>query len=218
MAKERTRTRQEIAADYGTKVPDIKPGQTEEQYFRQLAKAADQRLLRLERLAADENYKGVLSYAYESAMYDIKALTGNPNARRFNVAVKKTKAGETNVTELRQRISAVKKFLESPTSMKSSITAVYKKRAKSVNQSLGTNFTWQQVGRFFESKGYEKMKALKFTSSAIAKAFTAIKNQTKKADYDKALSQNIRVSKDAVVNEVANAISAEQLTINDFIK
>lgn len=217
MAKHQ-RSRSEIAAEYGTQVRDIRPGETEEQYFRFLAKMADQRLVRLEKLAAQENYEGVLSYAYESAMYDVKALSGNPNAKRFNVVTQKTKMGEPNKVVLHQKISAVKKFLESPTSMKSTIKDVYEKRTRSINEKFGSDMTWQQAGRFFESAAYEKMKSKGYTSSAIGKAFAAIKKTQKKSDYDKALDQNIRVSEDAVTNEVAGAILSEGLTINDFIK
>lgn len=228
MANERKRqkTRAEIAAEYGTtigapgsKIKDIQPGETEVQFFKRLAKVADQRMVRLERLAEKENYKGVLSYAYESAVYDIKALSGNPNATRFNIALKKNKDGTVNKSLLHAKINAVKRFLEAPTSMKSTITDVYAKRAAtlSTNMKLKKPLTWQQAGRIFESRAYDTMRRKGYTSDQIVKAVGAINSKTKKADISKALDQNIRVSDDAVVNEVAQAIAGEQLTLNDFI-
>ena len=218
MAK-RSRTRSEIAADYGTQIPDINPGQSEVDYFRQLAKRADQRMVRLERLAEQDNYKGVLSYAYESAVYDIRSLTGDPDARRFNVALKKNKDGTVNKTLLHAKINAAKRFLESPTSMKSKITEVYQKRADTLSKNMGLEkpLTWQQAGRIFESRAYDTMRKKGFTSDQIVKAVGAINSKTKRSDVTKALDQNIRVSEDAVVNEVAQAIAGEQLTLNDFI-
>lgn len=218
MAK-RSRTRSEIAAEYGTQIPDIKPGQSEVDYFRQLAKRADQRMFRLEKLAEQDNYKGVLSFAYESAIYDIKALSGNPNATRFNIALKKNKDGTVNKTLLHARINAAKRFLEAPTSMKSTITDIYEKRAASLskNMKLEKPLTWQQAGRIFESRAYDTMRKKGFTSDQIVKAVGAINSKTKKSDVKKALDQNIRVSEDAVINEVAQAIAGEQLTLNDFI-
>lgn len=218
MAK-RSRSRADIAKEYGTQIPDIKPGQSEVDYFRQLAKRADQRMVRLERLAEKENYKGVLSYAYESAVYDIKALSGDPNAKRFNIALKKNKDGTVNQSLLHAKINAAKRFLEAPTSMKSTITDVYEKRAETLskNMKLEKPLTWQQAGRIFESRAYDTMRRKGYTSDQIVKAVGAINSKTKKADISKALDQNIRVSDDAVINEVAQAIAGEQLTLNDFI-
>mgnify|MGYP003293744997 CR=1 FL=1 len=73
----RQKTRQQIAAEYNTTVAPIKPGQSEVDYFKQLAKRADQRMVRLERLAEQDNFKGVLSFSYQSAVYDIQRKAPN---------------------------------------------------------------------------------------------------------------------------------------------
>ena len=215
MAKQKTRS--EIAAEYSTQIRDIRPGESEVQYFRSLAKVADQRMVRLERLAMQDNYKGVLSYSYQSAQYDIKALSGNPNATRFNIALKKNKDGTVNQAMLHAKINAVKRFLEAPTSMKKTITQSYQKRADTINKKFGTNFTWQQMGRFFESRAYNEMRGKHFASDMILKAIGRIQKTAKKKDIQAGVDQNIRISGDAVVNEVASEIQSAGFTVKDFI-
>lgn len=234
MANEKKRrSRSEIAADYGTTVRDIRPGESEVDYFKALAKVADQRMVRLEKLAGkyvdrrtgeiskgDPHYKGVLSYAYESAQYEIRALSGNPNATRFNIALKKNKDGTVNKSLLHAKINAVKRFLEAPTSIKSGIIEIHERTAATLskNMDLKKPLTWQQAGNIFESRAYDTMRRKGYTSDQIIKAVGAINSSVKPADVSKALDQNIRVSDDAVINEVAQAIAGEQLTLADFIK
>lgn len=209
------KSRQQIASEYGTQVPERKPGQSEEAYFRQLAKRADQRLVRLEKLAGEENFEGVLTFAYKGALKDIRQLTGNRDATRFNVALQKTKSGKVNQALLHAKINAVKRFLEAPTSMKSTVVRSYQKRADKINAKHGTSFTWQQMGRFFESAAYEKMLKT-YGSDVILKAIGRKQRQEKPGDIKKGAEQNVRVRDDAVVNEVGKAIEAEQLTLKDF--
>lgn len=209
------RSRAQIASEYNTTVPDIKPGQSEEAYFKMLAKRADQRLVRLEQLAGQKNFEGVLTYSYKSAMKDIRTLTGNREATRFNVALQKTKSGEVNKALLHAKINAVKRFLESPTSMKSKIIDVYEKRAESINRDYGTNLTWQQLGRFWESSGYEKMSKT-YGSDVILKAIGRMMQKATPAKVKEAAGKNVRTAEDKVLNEVQNAMKAEQLTLKDF--
>lgn len=209
------KTRQQISQEYGTQAPAIKPGQSEEAYFRMLAKRADQRLVRLERLAEQQNFEGVLSYAYKGAMKDIRQLTGNREATRFNVALQKTKSGDINKALLHAKINAVKRFLESPTSMKSTILESYKKRADTINRKYGTNLNWQQLGRFWESAGYQKMLKT-YGSDVILKAIGQKQKSAKPDDIKKGAEQNVRVPEDAVVKEVEKAMTDSQLTLKDF--
>lgn len=209
------KTRQQISQEYGTQAPEMKPGQSEEAYFRMLAKRADQRLVRLERLAEQQNFEGVLSYAYKSAMKDIRQLTGNREATRFNVALQKTKSGDINKALLHAKINAVKRFLESPTSMKSTILESYKKRADTINRKYGTKLSWQQLGRFWESAGYQKMLKT-YGSDVILKAIGQKQKTAKPDDIKKGAEQNVRVPEDAVVKEVEKAMTDSQLTLKDF--
>lgn len=211
----RQKTRAEIAQQYKTTVPEQKPGQSDVAYFKQLAKRADQRLVRLEQLAGQKNFEGVLNYAYKSAIKDIRQLTGNRDATRFNVALQKTKSGEINKSLLHAKINAVKRFLESPTSMKSKIIETYKKRADTINDKYGTNFTWQELGRFWESAGYEKQRK-DYGSDVILKSVGKMKEEVKPENIRKGAEQNVRVSDDAVVSDVVKAFKASGLTLKDF--
>ena len=219
MEKPKRRKPSEIAADYDTKIRDIRPGETQEQYYRALAKAADTRLARLEQLQEKANYRGVLSYAYQNAMYDIREMRGDPNARRFNVAVKKNKDGTVNKTDLHRKINAVKRFLESPTSMKSKIDVIYKRRAEKLNEKFGTNFDWKDLGRFFESKAYAtQMAKYKGASDKILKSVGSIEKKYGRKDIEKGIDQNVKISDDEVIDEMAKDMIASGLSAKDFYK
>lgn len=212
------RTRAEIAQFYRTQVSPQNPGESDVAYYKRLAKQADQRLLRLERLAEkhEKGFEGVKSYAYKAAMKDIQLLTGNRDATRFNVMTKKTKAGEVNKALLHAKLNAVKRFLESPTSMKSKIIETYKERADTINEKQGTNFTWQELARIFESAAYSKLRRDEKGSDVILKAIYKMKTEMKPDQMKKALDQNIKVSDDKIVEETEKAMKAEQLTLKDF--
>lgn len=212
-----TKRRKETAEEYGMKSRAIREGESEEAYFRSLAKIADQRMVRLERYASDPNYKNVLNFAYAQAQYDILALTGDPTATRFNLVGRKTKTGEIDKTNLHARINAVKRFLESPSSTKRGITAVYKKRADTFNRKNGTNLTWQQFGAYFQKARYEKIDK-KYDSNTILKAVASIKkagdDPKKVSDF---INSNKQISKDEIVNEIGFKLLESGLKFKDFV-
>lgn len=212
------RSRAEIAQFYGTQVSPQKSGESDVAYYKRLAKQADQRLVRLEQLAAkhEQDYEGVLTFAYRSAMSDIRMLTGNRDATRFNVVTKKTKTGEVNKALLHAKLNAVKRFLESPTSMKSKIIEVYKERAKTINEDSGTNFTWQEIARIRESAAYETLRDKYKDSNLVLKAIWQQKVKMMPERMQKSLDQNLRVSDDKVASTIEKAMAAEQLTLKDF--
>lgn len=117
--------------------------------YRKLAKTADQRLLRLERLSKQNGFKNVLSWAYRKAMKDIKYWTGE-TAERFN-----TKP-PNNINLLNAKIRDIEKFLLMPTSNKRQILQIYKKRADTINKKYGTDFKWEDLAKYFERKQYIK--------------------------------------------------------------
>lgn len=145
--------------------------------YRTLAKSADQRLVRLESYSHDAGFENIKKWAYANAMHDIKAFSG-PNAERFNTAPPATKRA------LVAKINSIKTFLEAPTSTKKGTLDVYKKRVASLNENNGTDFTWEDVGTFFESALYEKMDS-KFTSDVIVAAVAEV--QAHKDEIIKAL-------------------------------
>ena len=55
---------------------DYKPGESDLQYYKRLAKVADQRLVRLEQLSKQEGFEKVTRFAYERAMRDLELYGG----------------------------------------------------------------------------------------------------------------------------------------------
>lgn len=120
---------------------DIRPGETDEQYYKRLAKVADQRLVRLEKLSKQENFKGVENYAYARAQKALDVWGG----KRFN-----TKMPES--PNLRnEKIADMIHFIEAPTSTKEGITNIYSKRAKTLSTKYGLNVDWRDLGKIMEA-------------------------------------------------------------------
>ena len=124
-----------------------KENESDLQYYKRLAKAADQRLVRLEQLAAsgEDRFKNVEKYAYQSAIRDIQSYPGAENFTRFN-----TKPPAARQL-FREKIADMRRFLSAPTSTKSGIINVYQKRVNTLNKKYGTSFTWQQFADFMDS-------------------------------------------------------------------
>ncbi|MBO5833976.1 MAG: hypothetical protein J6R22_03415 [Alphaproteobacteria bacterium] len=157
--------------------------------YRRYAKRADQRLVRLEKLAesGDTNYQGVLSYSYKKAAQDAKKWGSTGERPRFNVKPPET-AGE-----IKAKIKDIEAFLESPTSTKKGITDVYKKRAETFNKRFGKKgdrpVTWQELANYYKS---DQAKALdkRYGSKTIARAVRIASNA--KSKLNKAQIQDLQ--------------------------
>lgn len=112
--------------------------------YKSLAKKADERLRQLERMAEREEYKGVKSYAYKKAMRDIRKMRG-AGATRFGEAKPK------NLRQLKARQAKIENFLAAPSSEVSKIKEIYEKRVESLNNSQGTNFTYEDYANYWEN-------------------------------------------------------------------
>lgn len=127
--------------------------------YRKLAKRADQRLLRLENYAKETGYHGILQFAYRRAKRDIRSWSGESERPRFN-----TKP-PSNTNSLKAKIADIKKFLESatstlrPTKESEGVLSVYKRRADTINEKYGTDFTWETMAKFFDSGINKKLDA-----------------------------------------------------------
>lgn len=153
-----------------------KPGETLNQLYNRLAKVSDMRLERLEELSKEEGFKTAKEWAYRRAEKDIaKYSGGKPGAApRFN-------RKPANEAEMKAKIRDMQTFLASPTSTKSGIVSVYKKRADTINEKYGTNWTWEDVAKYFlkaQNVKYEKIATSKTILVAIGKIQQAEK------DYD----------------------------------
>ncbi len=200
-----------------------KSGETDLQYYRRLAKQADQRLVRLEGYQHDRNFANVTQWAYARAQEDISKWSG-PDARRFNTAPPMKQAGGKAVideTRLRSKIQDIKAFLESPTSTKKGITQVYKNRVDTINQKYGTNFTWQQFAKFTESETFQKLD-WEYGSKTIMKAIGTIQSKFKNADdlkekMKEVTENHVKLSDDGEVNEIISGwMSAEGFNWDDL--
>lgn len=129
-----------------------------EKEYNRLAKKADARLRALESYQWDKNFKTSTKWAYAKAMRDIKSWGGK---RRFQTSPK-----GLSDTELHMKIKDIEAFLEAPTSTKTGIIKVYKKRVETLNKKLNTNYTWQEFANFIQSDTYKKMDSL-FGSNTI---------------------------------------------------
>lgn len=131
--------------------------------YKRLAKRADQRLLRLERISDPERpeynpmYASVKEYAYKRAQRDIRAWSGE-NATRFNTEA------PSNTNRLKAKIADIKRFLQSASSTigrtkeTKGISKIYQERANTINKKYDANFKWQDLARLFESGLWKKIK------------------------------------------------------------
>ena len=158
----------EAPSDYDALVKD----------YRTLAKAADTRLERLEKLSEDfekgvekaQGYGHAMDYAYRRAMRDIQVWSGE-DATRFN---RKPPEGIAN---LKRKMQDIRTFLSSETSTKSGLRQLEQKRADTLNKTYGTNFTSKEVGKFFDSKLRKKMEDKILDSSTMVKTIAVIRRR-----------------------------------------
>lgn len=153
---------------------EIKNLQSE--YFK-LARSANNRMTRLEKLAQDPEYKAVLGYAYKDAAYDLRHLFARfGDVQRFPQDVSKMAANETNIRQMKQYIRSVKNFLESPSSTKKGIDKIYRHRASTINRKYNTNFTVDDMRVFFDTTVWKRISKTFESNSALKVIDTVQKN------------------------------------------
>lgn len=163
--------------------------------YKRLAKRADQRLVRLEQLAQQEHYKGVLTYSYARAMRDIKAWSGE-EATRFNLKA------PGRIDQLQAKIRDIEHFLNAPTSSKSGITKVYKERTSTVNKLYSTNFKWQDLAKYYESAESQKM-AEQYGSKTLVRSLGAIRRIANNPDeIAEVIAGNHKAANDSEINNM----------------
>lgn len=142
------------------------PGESDKAYYIRLAKQADQRLVRLEKLSKQKGFEAVTSYSYATAMNDLK----NFGQTRFNAKVPDPTT-EEGAFLFREKLAAVKEFLKAPSSTKQGIKSVYQDKVDTMNERYGTNFSWQDMADFFNTgyaqKLFNELKASKTVMKAI---------------------------------------------------
>lgn len=115
--------------------------------YKTLAKSADTRMRRLEKLTEQEYFKGAELFAYRRALHDINRWNqaANKTGATWDIAPPKSKAGIT------AKIEDIKRFLKSETSTKTGLTNIQKKRAATINKNYDTNFSWKEWAKFANS-------------------------------------------------------------------
>ena len=197
-----------MATYYNT---EQKPGETLEKYYRRLAKTADQRLVRLESYEHDQAFKPATKWAYSKAMRDIHKWSGE-TASRFNVTP------PADREKLIAKIQDIRAFIESPTSTKKGITDVYKKRANTINARYGTDFTWQQLAKYYTS-GQASLWDSKFGSKTALKTIAQIQKNKKKLkeDIDAADAKDLKVDDKMLEKTTEQALQDKDLKIKDLL-
>lgn len=184
-----------------------RPGEALTDWYKRLAQTANKRLERAEKYQQQEYFKPASKWAYAVAQHDIKAFRGE-HATRF--------AGKASGTEsqIRSQINSLRKYLASPTSTKQGIISVYNKRAETFNKKYGTNFTWEQLAKYFES-GEAKKWEEKFGSKTALKTIGEL--QKNKKDVLKSIEENttrdIRVEDSILQKTVSAALADNDLDI-----
>ena len=172
---------------------DIRPGETTEQYYKRLAKVADQRLLRLERLSKEKGFEGVEEYAYRVAQQSLDIWGG----KRFNTKMPESAALRN------EKIADMLHFIQSPSSTKAGIMEIYQHRADILNKRYGLDVSWQQLGKIIEAYHDESGKG---STKTEIKAIGVI-NDIKKEGLEAAMLKNQNMNDDIVMQAVKNYLS-----------
>ena len=186
MAKKKNKT------DYRTQLElEVKP----------MMQRANAMLLNLEKLATMEEYAGIEQFAYRNAMQSIKEIRGS-NYKRFNMP--------KNTHQLEKTKRAIEKFLDSPTSSKKGIEALYEKNADWFNEQMGSKFSWQKMGTFLQAAEFEDLKADYFSKTAIIIVSQLYKHRRKtgKKKFIQMLEKH----------EIKELDEVDQDTLADFVK
>ena len=198
MASNRWSKNRKFAHEYksiGSYDVEQRPGETDMQYYRRLAKVADQRLVRLEALSHEQGFKGVRKMAYARAMEDLQIFGGG---KRFNTAPVKDAEGKIDRRLFNEKIMAMRYFIQSPTSTRTGIIETYQKRAEELNKNYGTDFTWKDLSDYFGKKKNEKlMRATGAGSKTVLTVIGTIGTLAK--DLRKKLSKGVETNTNVTV-------------------
>lgn len=139
--------------------------------YRRVAKVADQRLVRLEQLSKQKDFRQVKQWAYKNAIQDALEWGASTNKPRFNIKP------PSKSTSIKAKINDMLNFIEKPTSTRGGIVEVYEQKARTLNEKYkeyGLNLNWSDVGTFFESALYKKLSK-KYSSGTVIRAIATLK-------------------------------------------
>ena len=187
------------------------------QYIK-LAKRADQRLVRLERLTKQQGFENIDKFAYASARRDISKRFGD-NVSRFNRSV-----SGMSERELEYAISDVINFLNMVTSTKQGIVKSYNKRYETLKETLNDpNIKWADAIEVFERQIIDRYDKT-LDSTQILKIVS--KQQANKKAFDKWVSKQTGKSfktardKEDLIKFVSNKVKSGEITqeaLNNYL-
>ena len=197
--------------------------------FRQQAKIADQKLRRLEKLSTQENYKGVLQYAYARAQRDIKEQTGrNVKQMRFSANIPTTLKGLASYSK------DVERFNNAESSTKRGIMNIYKRRADTVNHKYGrdskgnkikgwNDLKWQDLANYYEKEKNIKLdsKMGSSTQMKVLGRFKRLENKDKEQqarDIQAVIDGSKKLSDDEIENTRIQMLAKSGLKPEDLFK
>lgn len=200
--------------------------------FRQIAKNADRRLRSLRALSYQENYKGVLQYAYARAQKDIREQTGQTgNNLRFSSHI------PTTIRGLASYKKDVERFMKAESSKKQGITHIYKRRAETINIKYGRvegaktlkakkiagwkDLTWRDLANYYEKEKHVKLdgKLGSSTQMKVLGRFKRLENKDKDQqakDIQEVINGTKKLSDDEVENTRIRMLAMNGLKPEDL--
>ena len=185
------------------------PGETLQDLYTRLAKTADQRLVRLEKLSSQEGFQTAREWSYARAIKDIEKWNAGKEYKeqRFNRSMPKNEA------QLKAKINDIRTFLQAPSSTKQGIVDIYKKRAETVNKKYGTSFTWEDLAKFY-LKGMNKKLEKEGGSDTILRAIGIIQSAKHPEEWvseawnntRRAADQRVSLIEDPVMDKVVQSL------------
>lgn len=175
--------------------------------YRRVAKVADQRLVRLEQLSRQKDFKQVKQWAYKNAIQDALEWGANVNKPRFNIKPPSKRYA------VKAKINDMLNFIEKPTSTRAGIVEVYESKAKTLNEKYkeyGLNLNWSDVGTFFESTLYKKLSK-KYSSGTVIKAIATMKQNEAQLikDFDDHKASHIKTEdNDMIINDAIKRMTS----------
>lgn len=185
------------------------------QFYKKIAKAADQRMVNLEALAKKDGYKEVTEWAYAKAQRDIRSMFGQ-DAKRFNRKI----SPDENLLTIYKDINRVLDFLNAPTSSKQQIDEIFAKRANTIKEKYDVDMSWSKTATVFDTVLWKKTGARKASATAL-KAIGII--QKNKKQIKRALKENKPISiiipeeTDPITGRSTKDINVEE-TVNHFLR
>ena len=177
--------------------------------YKKLAKRADQRMVRLEQAAKrGGEMAAATEYSYRKAQRDAEYYSAG-KSKRFNAQTPKSNKA------LRAKINAINDFLEAPTSTVRGIKNIYKKRAEALNMSYGTDFTWQDLGDFFNSATWGKLTS-EIPSDLVMKAYARLKKCGDTLIQEIKENPAKQICDDEVQDFILKRFVKEGITADDF--